>query len=105
MKIQFEGALGSDAAADAFILAFLASRKGTPVTARQVWKSLRARGFVPTDGRPTAQKKADDGAAIAEISCRLQRWRARGTVGGEDEPESLSGDRHFWVLGPASESH
>jgi hypothetical protein len=98
MKIVFEGSLGSDGAANDLILEFLASRKGTPVTARQVWRSLRARGFVPTDGRRTAHADPDDGAAIAEISRRLQRWRARGTIGGEADPESLTGDRHFWSL-------
>ena len=104
MKIQFEGSPDSDDVADAFILAFLASRKGRPVTARQVWKSLRTRGFIPTDGRATAHTDPDDGAAVAEVSRRLQTWLDRGLVGGNLEPEPLTADRHFWALGspPAS---
>jgi pentatricopeptide repeat protein len=99
MKIQFQGTADPDDIADAFILSFLASRKGSPVTAEQVWKSLHARGFVPTDGRETASERPDDGAAIAEIGERLQLWREQGLVGGEAEPESITERRHYWVLG------
>jgi hypothetical protein len=100
MKVQFQGSADPDDIADAFVLAFLASRKGSPVSAEQVWKSLRTRGFVPTDGTPTAQSNPpDDGAAVAEIRRRLESWLERGDVGGEVEPESITGDRHFWVIG------
>jgi hypothetical protein len=99
MKIQFEGSPDADDVADAFILAFVASRKGSPVTARQTWKSLRTRGFVPTDGRPTSHSNPDEGAAVAEISQRLQKLVVQGVVGGDPNPEPVTGDRHFWVLG------
>jgi hypothetical protein len=99
MKIQFQGTADLDDIADAFILSFLASRKGTPVTAQQVWKSLHSRGFVPTDGRATGTEKPDEGAAIAEIGARLQLWREQGLVGGETEPESITELRHYWSLG------
>jgi len=99
MKIQFEGTPDPDDVADAFILAFLATRKGNPVTARQVWKSLHTRGFVPTDGRATSHSDPDEGAAVAEISRRLQTWLERGIVGGDAAPEPITKDRHFWALG------
>lgn len=99
MKIKFQGTPDADDTADAFILAFLASRKGHPTNARQVWRSLRSRGFVPTDGTPASTSPPDDGAAIAEIGMRLQTWREQGLVGGEVEPEALTEERHFWVLG------
>jgi pentatricopeptide repeat protein len=99
MKIRFQGSPREDDVADAFILAFLASRQGNPVTARQVWKSLRTRGFVPTDGRPTGPSDPDEGAAIAEIDRRLQKWVKQGLVGGDGEPEAITNDRHYWVLG------
>jgi hypothetical protein len=99
MKVQFCGSVDADGAADEFILAFLARHKGGSVTAEQVWKSLRSRGLTPADGRPTAQNDPDDGAAIAEISRRLEKWLDEGLVGGEAEPESITGVRHFWVLG------
>jgi hypothetical protein len=99
MKIQFQGTPDPDDVADAFILSFLASRKGSPVTAEQVWKSLSTRGFIPTDGRPTAEANPDEGAAIAEISRRLQEWLDRGLVGGEAEPEAVTKVRHFWAIG------
>jgi hypothetical protein len=99
MKIQFQGSADPDDIADAFILSFLASRKGSPVSVEQVWKSLHARGFVPTDGRATGAEHPDDGAAIAEIGERLQKWREQGVVGGDSEPESITGLRHYWVLG------
>jgi hypothetical protein len=99
MKIQFQGTPDPDDVADAFILAFLAHHKGNPVTAAQVWKSLHSRGLVPTDGSPTSPADPDEGAAIAEISRRLQEWVKRGDIGGEVEPESITKDRHFWVLG------
>jgi pentatricopeptide repeat protein len=99
MKIQFQGSPDPDDVADAFILAYLASRKGSPVKAEQVWKSLRARGFVPTDGRPTSASDPDDGAGIAEVGRRLQEWLKQGLVGGDAEPEAISQDRHFWVIG------
>jgi hypothetical protein len=99
MKIQFQGSPDADDVADAFILAFLTSRKGAPVNARQVWKSLSSRGFVPTDGTPTSASHPDEGAAVAEINRRLQVWVGEGQVGGEAEPESITGDRHFWALG------
>jgi hypothetical protein len=99
MKIQFQGTPNPDDVADAFILAFLASRKGSPVSAEQVWRSLRTRGFVPTDDHRSSQSEPDEGAAIAEISDRLQLWVKQGLVGGEDEPEAITKDRHFWVIG------
>ncbi|MHB8352226.1 MAG: hypothetical protein ACYDFT_06035 [Thermoplasmata archaeon] len=104
MRILFEGTPPADDAADAFILAFLAGRKGNPVNARQVWKSLRSRGFVPTDGTPSLSKvDADvDSAAVAEILRRLRAWHDQGLIGGETDPETITEDRHFWVLGPLS---
>ena len=102
MKIQFQGSADPDDIANAFALAFVASRKGTPVSAEQVWKSLRTRGFVPTNGSPTARSNPpDEGAAIAEVRRRLERWLEQGDVGGEAEPESITGDRHFWAIGSA----
>jgi hypothetical protein len=99
MKIQFHGTANPDDVADAFILSFLASRKGTPVSADQVWKSLHDRGFVPTDGRESPTEHPDEGAAIAEIGERLQVWHEQGLVGGESEPESITKLRHYWALG------
>jgi hypothetical protein len=99
MRIQFSGTVDADGAADEFILAFLARHKGGSVTADQVWKSLRSRGLTPGDGRPIGQADPDDGAAIAEIGRRLEKWLKEGLVGGEIEPESTSGVRHYWVLG------
>jgi pentatricopeptide repeat protein len=104
MKIQFHGSPDPDDVADAFILSFLASRKGSPVSAEQVWKSLHSRGFVPTDGRDTSPDRPDDGAAIAEIGQRLQTWREQGLVGGEAVPESITELRHFWVIGSSRPS-
>jgi len=101
MKIRFQGTPDSDDVANAFILAFLAGRKGAPVTASQVWKSLHSRGFVPVDDRPAADTQPDEGAATAEISARLQGWLKDGEIGGDGEPETLTKDRHFWVLGNA----
>jgi|HubBroStandDraft_3_1064219.scaffolds.fasta_scaffold1048138_2 hypothetical protein len=101
MKIRFQGTPDADDVADAFILAFLASRKGSPVTAVQVWKSLHSRGFVPADDRPVPESNPDEGAAVAEISNRLQEWLKKGEIGGDGEPEALTKDRHFWVLGNA----
>ncbi|MCI4324036.1 MAG: hypothetical protein L3K03_08530 [Thermoplasmata archaeon] len=98
MKIQFQGTPDSDEIADAFILAFLATRKGHPANAREVWRSLRSRGFVPTDGTPTPDANPDEGAAIAEISRRMQKWLEQGVIGGEAEPEALTEERHFWVI-------
>jgi hypothetical protein len=98
VKIQFQGSPPGDEAANAFILAFLATRKGHPVNARQVWRSLRSRGFVPTDGTPAAESAPDNGVAIAEIGQRMQKWLEQGLIGGETEPESLTEERHFWVL-------
>ncbi|HEV8050398.1 MAG TPA: hypothetical protein VGP88_07370 [Thermoplasmata archaeon] len=99
MKIRFQGTPNSDEVADAFVLAFLASRKGAPVTALQVWKSLHSRGFVPADDRTTSDANPDEGAAVAEISTRLQEWLKQGEIGGDGEPEALTKERHFWVLG------
>ena len=100
MKIQFQGSADPDDTANAFALAFVASRKGSPVSAEQVWKSLRTRGFVPTDGSPTAQSNPlDEGAAIAEVRRRLESWLEQGNLGGEAEPESITGDRHYWAIG------
>ncbi|MGD0587898.1 MAG: hypothetical protein ABSA63_03795 [Thermoplasmata archaeon] len=99
MKVQFSGSVDADGAADEFILAYLARHKGNSVTAAQVWKSLRSRGLTPADGRPTAQNDPDDGVAIAEIGRRLEKWLNEGLVGGEAEPESITGVRHFWVIG------
>jgi hypothetical protein len=101
MKIQFEGSPDVDDVADAFILAFVASRKGSPVTARQTWKSLKTRGFFPTDGVTTTHADPDQGAAVAEVNQRLQKLLAQGVIGGDTEPEAITRDRHFWVLGPA----
>lgn len=102
MNVQFAGTLDADGAADEFILAFLARRKGAPVTVAQVWKGLHSRGLVPSDGRSTADTEPDEGAAVAEIGRRLQKWREEGLVGGDDEPESLTGERHYWVIGHPS---
>ncbi|MGA9840611.1 MAG: hypothetical protein WBF81_04720 [Thermoplasmata archaeon] len=99
MKVQFSGSVDADGAADEFILAYLARHRGGPVTEAQVWASLHSRGLVPSDGDSTGQKNPDDGAAIAEIGRRLRKWFDEGLVGGEDEPESITGERHFWVLG------
>jgi|HubBroStandDraft_1064217.scaffolds.fasta_scaffold316134_2 hypothetical protein len=99
MKIQFQASVDPDDVADAFILAFLARRQGGAVTPDQVWKSLESRGFVPTDGRPSTTKDADAGAAVAEISERLEKWRSDGLIGGDGAPESITGDRHFWAIG------
>jgi hypothetical protein len=99
MRVRFSGTLDADGAADEFILAYLARHRGGLVTADQVWKSLRSRGLTPSDGRTTDQKDPDDGTAIAEIRSRLQKWAEEGLVGGESVPESISGNRHFWVLG------
>jgi hypothetical protein len=99
MKIQFQGTVDADEAADAFILAFLARHKGNPVTAGRIWESLKGRGFVPTDGRPTSPDAPDEGAATAEISRRLQHWLDEGLIGGDAVPESITGNRHFWALG------
>jgi hypothetical protein len=99
MKIQFSGQLSGDEAADELILAFLARHKGGSVTAGQIWKSLHSRGLVPSDGSPTAQSEPDEGAAVAEIGRRLQKWADEGLVGGEAVPESITGVRHYWSLG------
>jgi hypothetical protein len=99
MKVQFNGSPDADDVADAFILAFVASRKGSPVSARQTWKSLQTRGFFPTDGSSTPHPDSDEGVAVAEIGQRLQKLFEQGVVGGDAEPESVTGDRHYWVLG------
>jgi len=101
MNVQFSGNVNADQAADEFILAYLARHKGGLVTAGQVWKSLHSRGLAPSDGRPTAESEPDEGAAIAEISRRLQKWVDEGLVGGDAAPESITGLRHFWALGQA----
>lgn len=101
MKIILRGTPDPDDVADAFILSFLASRKGSPVDAEQIWRSLHARGFVPTDGQAAPAGETDEGAAIAEIGQRLQTWRKQGLVGGEAEPESITTRRHYWVIGSA----
>ena len=80
--IQFEGPVNSDEAADAFMLAFLAARKGAPVSAQQVWKSLQSRGLFPGDGRSTGSKDPDEGAATAEIERRLSLLFEKGEIGG-----------------------
>lgn len=69
------------------------------MTAEQVWKSLQSRGFVPTDGRPTSGNDVDAGSAVAEIAQRLEKWRKEGLIGGDEAPESITGDRHFWAVG------
>jgi hypothetical protein len=99
MKIQFQASVDPDDVADAFILAFLARRQGGPVTAQQVWKGLQSRGFVPTDGRPSSTNDVDSGAAVAEIGQRLEKWCEDGLIGGDEAPESITGDRHFWSIG------
>ncbi len=101
MKIQFQGSVDPDDVANAFILAYLARHRGRGVTADRVWKGLRSGGFVPTDGRPTSSNDLDNGAAIAEIQQRLEKWLEEGIIGGESAPESLTGQRHFWVIGKA----
>ncbi|MCI4372984.1 MAG: hypothetical protein L3K02_05020 [Thermoplasmata archaeon] len=99
MKIQFQASVDPDDVADAFILAFLARHRGRPVTADQIWKGLKSRGFVPTDGRPSSTSEMDSGAAVAEIAQRLEKWLKEGLIGGDEAPESITGDRHFWVIG------
>jgi hypothetical protein len=99
VKIQFQGTPDEDAVADAFILAFLASRKGGPVTPTQVWKSLHSRGFVPGGDTPAPESNPDEGAAIAEISNRLQEWLKKGDIGGDADLEPLTRERHFWAIG------
>jgi hypothetical protein len=104
MKIEFQGTATPDETADAFILAFLASRKGSPVSAPQVWKSLRSRGFTPTTGGPTEAAAPDDAMAETEIARRLALWAERGLVGGEAEVEAITQERHYWVIGSARSS-
>jgi hypothetical protein len=99
MKIQFQGTVDPDEVADAFILAALARHQGGTMTASQIWDGLKSRGLVPTDGRPTSSKDPDAGAAKAEIGRRLQKWREDGLIGGDVEPESITGERHFWAIG------
>jgi hypothetical protein len=41
----------------------------------------------------------DEGAAIAEVRRRLESWLEQGDLGGEAEPESITGDRHYWAIG------
>ena len=101
MKIQFQGTVDSDEAADAFILAFLARHRGNPVAAGRIWESLKSRGFIPSDGRPTNSNEPDEGAAMAEIGRRLQKWVDEGLIGGDAVPESITGTRHYWSLGKA----
>jgi hypothetical protein len=99
MRVQFSGSVDADGAADEFILALLARHRGGSVTAAQIWKSLRSRGLVPSDGRSNARADPDDGAAVAEIGRRLEKWRDEGLIGGEEAPGSVTGTRHFWVIG------
>ncbi|MCI4364597.1 MAG: hypothetical protein L3K10_00815 [Thermoplasmata archaeon] len=99
MSIQFQTSVDPDAVADAFILAFLDRHRGRAVTAELVWKGLRSRGFVPTDGRPTSSNSLDTGAAVAEIRQGLEKWLDEGIIGGEGAPESITGQRHYWVIG------
>ncbi len=99
MKIQFQASVDADDVAGAFILALLARRQGGAVTASQIWKGPEPRGFVPTDGRPSSPNGMDTGAAVAQISQRLEKWLKEGLVGGDVEPESVTGDRHFWAVG------
>jgi hypothetical protein len=99
VKIQFQGSPNPDEVADAFILAFVGSRKGSPVSAEQVWRSLRTRGFVPTDGRRSSQSNPDEGAAVAEIGRRLRAWRHAGLLGGDGEPEAITNIQHYWAIG------
>lgn len=99
MKIQFWGSLNADEVADELMLAFLARHRGGTVNADQLWKSLRSRGLTVSDGTPTGQNDPDLGAAIAEINSRLEKWLEEGLIGGEVEPEAITGARHFWVLG------
>ena len=105
MRSPFRGTPDPDAAADAFILEFLARRKGSPVNIRQIWKSLRSRGLVSPGGPPAAagalpEIDADtDRAATGEILRRLEAWRNEGLIDGEIDPETITEERHFWVLG------
>jgi len=101
VKIQFQGTVDADEVADAFILAFLARHHGNPVAAGRIWESLKSRGLIPTDGRPTDTNEPDEGAAMAEVGRRLQQWVDEGLIGGDAVPESITGVRHFWVLGKA----
>jgi hypothetical protein len=100
-RVQFTGTIEADGAADEFILGYLARHRGGIVTAEHVWKSLRSRGLVPSVGPETDPGKPDDAAAVAEIRRRLEKWLDEGIVGGDREPESITGDRHFWVIGRA----
>jgi hypothetical protein len=99
LKIRFGGTVDADEAADAFILAFLARHRGNPVAAGRIWESLKSRGLTPTDGRPTNSNEPDEGAATAEIGLQLQKWVDEGLIGGEATPESITGIRHYWVIG------
>ena len=99
IRVRFSGNVDADQAADEFILAFLARHKGGSVTVAQVWKSLQSRGLVPADGTTPETEVQVDETAVAEISSRLEKWFSEGLVGGEKEPESITGKRHFWALG------
>lgn len=84
---------------DAFIRAFVASPKGCGVTDGQGWMSLRSRGLVPSDGERTSSKNPDGSAAIVEIQRRLDRWVDQRLVGGEREPESITGKGFYGSIG------
>ncbi|MGD0719095.1 MAG: hypothetical protein ABSA15_05920 [Thermoplasmata archaeon] len=93
--------MDADGAADEFILMFLTRLKAGSVTADQVWKSSRSRGLVPSSGDPSGPNDPDEGAAIVEIRSGLEEWLNEGSIGGEQEPEPVAGDRRLWVLGNA----
>ena len=105
MRSPFRGTPDPNAAADAFLLEFLARRKGSPGNIRPIWKSLRFRGRVSPGGPPAAagalpEIDADtDRAATGEILRRLEAWRNEGPIGGEIDPETIPEERHFWFLG------
>jgi hypothetical protein len=99
VKIQFLGTPDPDDAADGFILAFLASRNGSPVSAQQLWKRPRSRGFALTGEHRDSPAGPEDGIAIAEIGRRLQERLKQGLVDGEARPESFTNEHHFWTIG------
>jgi hypothetical protein len=104
-RVQFNGSVDADQAADEFILAFLARHKGNPVTVEQVWKSLRSRGLTPANGRTPAAEETEAESACSEIDRRLVKWMDEGMVGGDHDPEPITGTRHFWILGNPPSKH
>jgi hypothetical protein len=99
MEGQSSGAVDADGAADEFSLAFFTCLRAGSVTADWVWKSSRSRGLVPSSGGPSGPNDPDEGAAIAEICRGLEECLSEESIGGEQEPEPVTGDRRLWVLG------